>query len=257
MNVKTRWKLLLPLTVFFTSLLVCDAQDTNKPAGEARSVQVEITVLRFKPLKAERLLRGFKDLKGDLSAVVENLKADGEISILYTANRDLRLEDKAKAKFDALETRPIVIIGKPGAPIPPATAYGVKLEVTPRPGSGDKFGLNWEGEVSWSPEIVDRWQGEKFLSFAGGAVSALGKSGLLGKDVSQNVDVGLNLAQLFNPKGKPTENEIYELPVNKTVSFSGSRNCTSGQLIINATTAEMGNKEAQTILLLLNPTVLQ
>ena len=253
---KSRWQTPLLLTGLFTSALVCAAQDTNKPSAEARTVQLEVTVLRFKPLKAERLLKGFKDLKGDLPAIVENLKADGEISILYTANRDLRLEDKAKARFDALETRPVVIIGKVGAPIPPATAYGVKLEVTPRPGGGERFGLNWEGEVSWSPEIVDRWQGEKFMNFASGTVSALGKSGLLGKDVSQNVDMGLNLAQLFNPKGKPTENEIYELPVHKTVSFTGSRNCTSGQLIINATTAEMGNKEAQTILLLLNPTVI-
>lgn len=252
---KSCWKPLLLLTVLFASALVCPAQDTNKPAAEARTVQLEITVLRFKPQKAERLLRGFKDLKGDLAAVVDSLKADGDVSILYTANRDLRLEDKAKAKFDALETRPIVIIGKPGAPIPPATAYGVKLEVTPRPSAGERFGLNWEGEVSWSPEIVDKWQGEKFLSFASGAVGALGKSGLLGKEASQNAEIGLNLAQMFNPKGKPTENEIYELPVNKTVSFTGSRNCTSGQLIINATTAEMGNKEAQTILLILNPTV--
>lgn len=229
------------------------AQDTNKPV---RAVTLEVALLRFKPVKAERILRGFKDLKGNLASVVETLRLDGEISILYSASRDLRLEDKAKAKFDALETRPIVIIGKPGAPVPPVTAYGVKLEITAKTGAGERFGLGWEGDICWSPEIVDRWQGEKFLSFAGSAVSALNKAGVLGKDTSKDADIGLGLAQLFNPKGKVADNEIYELPVNKTVSFSSSRNCQSGDLIINATTAEMGNKEAQTILLLILPTVI-
>ncbi|MEN9572944.1 MAG: hypothetical protein RL514_799 [Verrucomicrobiota bacterium] len=225
------------------------------PSPAVRSISVEVSVLRFKPLKAERLVQGFKGLGTDLKSFVEALKNEGEISVLYNATRDLRLEEKAEAKFDALENRPIVIIGKPGAPLPPITQLGVNLKVSTRPADGERFGLAWDGSISWSPEMLTRWQGEKFLSFAGAAVSTLKTAGVIKGDDSKNADIGLGLAQLFNPKGKPTENEIYELPVNKTIALSGSRNCKSSDLIVNATTAEMGSKEAQTILLLLQPTV--
>ena len=225
------------------------------PVAAVRSVSVEVTVLRFKPVKAERLVQGFKGLGTDLKSVVDALKNDGEVSILYNATRDLRLEDKVETKFDALETRPIVIIGKPGAPLPPVTQLGVTLKVSTRPADADRIGLSWEGSISWTPEMLSHWQGEKFLSFAGAAVSTLKTAGLIKGEESKNADIGLGLAQLFNPKGKPTENEIYELPVNKTIALSGSRNCKNADLIINATTAEMGSKEAQTILLILQPTL--
>lgn len=225
------------------------------PASPVRSISIEVSVLRFKPLKAERLVQGFKGLGTDLKSLVEALKSDGEISVLYNATRDLRLEDKAEAKFDALENRPVIIIGKPGAPLPPVTQLGVNFKVAARPADGERFGLAWEGSISWSPEMLTRWQGEKFLSFAGAAVSTLKTAGVLKGEDGKSADFGLGLAQLFNPKGKPTENEIYELPVNKTITLSGSRNCKSADLIINATTAEMGSKEAETILLLLLPTL--
>ncbi|MEQ2006340.1 MAG: hypothetical protein ABMA26_06050 [Limisphaerales bacterium] len=223
------------------------------PVATVRSISVEVSVLRFKPIKAERLVQGFKGLGTDLKSVVESLKNDGEISVLYNATRDMRIEDKAEAKFDALEIRPVIIIGKAGAPLPPVTQLGVNLKVSTRPADGERFGLVWEGSISWSPEMLTKWQGEKFLSFAGAAVSTLKSGGILKADDTKNADIGLGLAQLFNPKGKPTENEIYELPVNKTIALSGSRNCRSADLIINATTAEMGSKEAQTILLVLQP----
>jgi hypothetical protein len=255
MNTLNRLRLWVVTFAAISLTLSSYAQDTNKTITLSQSLSLEVTVLLFKPAKAERLMRGFKDLKGDLASVVEGLKLDGSVSILYNATRDLRLEDKARAKFDSLETRPIVIIGKPSAPIPPATAYGLKLEITARPGSSNVFGLGWEGEVTWSPEIVERWQGERFLSFASSALGTLKQAGVIGGKDAKTGDMGLELAQLFNPKGKPTENEIYELPVNKTVSFNSSRNCRDGELIINATTSEMGNKEAQTILLLITPRV--
>lgn len=243
---------LLSTVAFIMSLLAVSAADTN-PA--VRSISIEVSVLRFKPLRAERLVQGFKGLGTDLKSLVEVLKSDGEISVLYNATRDLRLEDKAEAKFDALETRPVIIIGKPGAPLPPVTQLGVNFKVSARPADGERFGLAWEGSISWSPEMLTRWQGEKFLSFAGAAVSTLKTAGVLKGEDNKNADFGLSLAQLFNPKGKPTENEIYELPVNKIITLSGSRNCKSADLIINATTAEMGSKEAETILLLLLPTL--
>lgn len=245
---------LLTVASLIMSLLAVSAAEPTAPA-QVRSIGLEVSVIRFKPLKAERIVQGFKGLGSDLKSLVDALKADGEVSVLYSATRDLRLEDKADAKFDALETRPVVIIGKPGVPLPPATQLGVSLKVSARPADGDRFGLAWDGSITWSPEMLNRWQGEKFLSFVSAAAGVAKTAGVLKGDDAKNADIGLGLAQLFNPKGKPMENEIYELPVNKTISLSGSRNCKSAELIINATTAEMGSKEAQTLLLLLVPTL--
>ena len=216
-------------------------------------------MIRFKPNSAERILRGFKDVNGNLAAAVDSLKTDGAVSILYSGTRDLRLEDKAKTKFDALETKPIVLIGKPGAPIPPVTSYGLALEISAKLVDAGRIGLSWDGSMTWSPDVVDEWKGEKFLSFLGSAAGVAKKASSLtgseGKEVNSGVDIGLSFAQLFNPKGGPTDSQIYEMPVNKTISLSSSRNCKGGELIVNATTSEMGNKEAQTILLLIWPTI--
>ncbi len=224
-----------------------------------RTLFIEVAVLRFKPNSAERILRGFKDLSGTLPAVVDTLKSDGAVSILYSGNREIRLEEKGKARFDALETRPVILVGKPGAPVPPVTAYGLSLEISTSAVAAERVGLGWEGSITWSPEIVDSWKGERFLNFLNSATDlakkATAATGAESKEMNSGVDIGLSFAQLFNPKGGPAENQIYELPVNKTISLSSSRFCNSGELIVNATTAEMGNKEAQTILLLIWPTI--
>lgn len=239
------------------------AKPVTAPAGTAlgKTLTLEVSVVRFKPMAAERILQGFKNLNGNLQSIIEQLRADGEASVLYTGTRDIRLEEKSRAKFDALETKPVVLIGKPNAPVPPATSYGLSLEVTTRSIEADRFGLGWEGTMTWSPEVVDAWKGEKFLNFMSGAANVAKKATALaggGKDdktLGGAADIGLSFAQLFNPKGATQESQIYELPVNKTVSFISSRNCKSGELLINATTAEMGSKEAQTILLLIWPTL--
>jgi hypothetical protein len=231
-------------------------------AKQPRTLSLEVAVLRFKPAKAERILQGFKNLSGNLNSVVDSLKADGAVSVLYSGSRDIRLEEKCKAKFDALENRPVMIVGKPANGIPPVTAYGLALEISINSIGEDRFGLGWEGNVSWSPEVVDSWKGEKFMSFMTGAASiAKTASSLAGgtdnKTIDSGADIGLGFAKLFNPNGSQADNQIYELPVNKTVTLTCSRNCRSGELIINPTTAEMGSKEAQTILLLTWPTIAQ
>jgi hypothetical protein len=249
--------LVCALPVFGEDAKPATAPPAPATAGPVKTLALEVAVVRFKPVKAERLLVGFKDLSGNLPAVIDHLKMEGAVSVLYTGNREVRLEEKSKAKFDALETRPVVLIGKAGAPIPPVTAYGLTLEVTMRGVEPERFALGWEGSVTWSPEIVDAWKGEKFLNFMSGAANIAQKAGNLtgDKEVGASADIGLGFAQLFNPKGASLDNQIYELPVNKTVSLTSSRNCKSGDLIVNSTTAEMGSKEAQTILLLIWPTI--
>ena len=83
------------------------------PPGPPRTISLEVSVLRFKPLRAERILEGFKNLNGNLQRVMDVLKSEGEVTVLFSGTRDIRFEEKGKAKFDALETRPVLVIGKP------------------------------------------------------------------------------------------------------------------------------------------------
>lgn len=246
------------LTRFFSFgvlLLLFLQPFTTRAAEVPETLSLEVTVVRFKPAKATRILQGFHSMTGTSSSVISDLQKDGEVMVLYTGERTVLLETNAKAKFDALETRPTMIVGQPAANAPPITSYGLSLEIITRPFTNGVFALTWTGSISWSPEVIDRWKGDKFLSFVNSAASIAKQSGALGGDSAKmGTDIGLGFAQLFSPGGKPTPNEIYELPVNKTITFASSKTCKAGELIVNSTTAEMGSKEAQTILLLITPT---
>lgn len=251
-----------PFSTFFHVLLLVSVssfsllaqQATNEPQGH---LSIDVSLVRFKPSKPERVLKGFRDLNGTIAEVVENLKKDGVVSVLYIGSRDAKLENSQKVRFDATETRPVVLIGKPGAPVPPATMYGLTLEMTVKPQSEKKFSLAWEGSITWSPDIVDEWNGEKFLNFVSSAADLAKQTGMLKASDQKTMDsatgIGLGLAQLFTPKGGGGDSQIYELPVNKTIGLSSSRIGKSGELFVSATTSEMGTKETQTILLLVYP----
>ena len=104
-----------------------------------RNLALELTVIRFKPESKEQVLRDFP-LTGDASNVVEQLRGLGRsVDVVYRGTRDVVVEPKSTAKFDATETRPVILVGKPGAPVPPATVYGLTLQVTVRPAGEDAF----------------------------------------------------------------------------------------------------------------------
>ncbi|MBM3879974.1 MAG: hypothetical protein FJ387_09680 [Verrucomicrobia bacterium] len=232
----------------------------SAPAGGDQTLELEVSVIRFKPDSKERVLQSFA-LQGSASNVVEQLKGMAKsVDVLYRGTRQVILEDKSKALFDATETRPVVLLGQPGAPVPPATVYGLKLEVSVRPGAGDRFALFWEGSLTWSPELMDRRAAyQNTLQFLGKAASVAQQAGnLTGGDtrtsIHQAADIGLTLAQLFGGE-KAGGGAVYELPVVKVLGLTGSRYCRSGEVIVNTTAAEAGTKEAQSIVVLLHPTL--
>lgn len=221
-----------------------------------KNLSLEVTVIRFKPDTKERVLQDF-NFTGGASAAVESLRAVGKsVDVVYRGTREVALEPKSTAKFDATETRPVVLVGKPGVPAPPATVYGLTLQITARPAGEDGFVLAWEGNLVWSPELMDRRGGlQNTMQFIGkAAAAAQGASQLAGDSsgtVKQAADIGLAVAELF--KDKAGDSGIYELPVLKTVALNGSRSGKSGQLIVTTTAAEAGMKEPQMVFFLINP----
>ncbi len=221
-----------------------------------RNLALELTVIRFKPESKEQVLRDFP-LTGDASNVVEQLRGLGRsVDVVYRGTRDVVVEPKSTAKFDATETRPVILVGKPGAPVPPATVYGLTLQVTVRPAGDDAFVLAWEGNLNWSPDLMDRRIGmQNTFQFIGKAANVAQSASQLAGDssgtVKQAADIGLAVAEMF--RNGNVDSSIYELPVLKTVSLNGSRACRSGQLIVSTTAAEAGVKEPQVLFFLLAP----
>ncbi len=229
------------------------------PAGPVvapPNLALELTVIRFKPESKEQVLQDLR-LSGSSANIVETLRGMGRsVDLVYRGTRELVLEAKSMAKFDATETRPIILLGKPGVPVPPATVYGLTMQVTVRPTTDDRFVLAWDGGLNWSPDLMDRRGGmqntmQYFGKAAAVAQSASEVAGQAGGAVKGGADIGLAVAELF--RSGNADSSIYELPVLKTVSFTGSRACRSGQLIVSTTAAEAGVKEPQIILFLLTP----
>jgi hypothetical protein len=224
-----------------------------------KSLAVGVTVIRFKPAQPERVMQ-IVELPRGASNVVEFLRDQGSVvDVLYRGTREMLLEPNSHVKFDATETRPVVLVGQPGAPVPPATVYGLTLEVKVAPGAGDRFGLSWEGNLTWSPDLMDRRHGlQNVMSFVGKASSAAQSASKFVGDkaglVNQTADIGLALAQLFQAE-KPGASGIYELPVVKTVALSSGRYCRSGEMVVISTAAEAGTREPQIIYLIIEPVV--
>lgn len=233
------------------------AQNATPP----RNLALELTLVRFKPDSKEQVLQDFR-LTGGASNAVEVLrKAGRSVDVLYRGTRDLVVEPKATAKFDATETRPVLLMGAPGAPMPPATLYGLTMTVSVQPAAGETFVLSWEGTLNWSPEMMDRRVGlQNTMQFIGKAASAAQSASQFAGDsqgmVRQAADIGLAVAEMFKP---PTsaDSHIFELPVLKTFAIQGSRACRGTQMIVNTTAAEAGVKEPQVIYLLLDTRVVE
>lgn len=231
-----------------------------------RNLTLHLALLRFQPKDKLDLIRPFKNLlegqvkpaeltaKG-MNAVIDGLSSHGIVDVLHRSERAMVLGGEGKAKFDAIEERPFVLIGNKDM-LPPATKFGLSLELTGKPVDSDQFSLAWNGTLKWSPELIDRWSlnTEKFLSFTTGAAKLA--QNLTGKSDQNPLDIGLSVVQLFNPNSSaPAAGQIYELPVVKEIAFQSSRLSKNNELIFNSTVSEVGGRPAQAVVLVILPSL--
>ncbi len=240
-------------------LATCGATRAADPTnGVPRNLALELTVIRFKPESKDQVLQDF-NLSGSSANVVEILRGLGRsVDVVYRGTREVALEPNAMARFDATETRPVILVGKPGVPVPPAAVYGLTLQVTVRPVGEEAFILAWDGSLNWSPDLMDRRTGmQNTFQFLGKAANLAQSASQFAGDsqgaVRGGADIGFAVAELF--KGGNMDSSIYELPVLKTVGLNGSRVCRDGQLIVSTTAAEAGVKEPQILFFVLAPHV--
>jgi len=225
-----------------------------------RSVDFGLTIIRFKPADREMILEDLKLPKG-ASNTVEFLRSKARVvDVIYRGSRSVMLAGSNTIRFDAMENRPVVLVGKVGQPLPPATAYGLTLQVTVQPAAGDLFALTLDGQLVWSPDLIDRRiQFNEVMSFLGKTANAAQNiSGQLKPGESdtlrQATGIGLAVAELFKPD-KTGDTSIYELPVTKTVALNSSRFCRSGDMVVISTASEASVNTPQVLLLVLEATV--
>lgn len=219
------------------------------------NLSLELTVIRFKPESKEQILQDFKFPAGSSNAVESLRKIGSSVDVLYRGTRDLAIYTNSLAKFDATETRPVLLMGAPSVPMPPATLYGLTLQVAHKGSTPNGIILGWEGTLTWSPELMDRRFGvQNSMQFIGKAAKVADSASKVAGDaqgtVKQAAEIGLAVAELF--KGPSADQQIYELPVVKNFSLHGSRVCKPGQTIVTTTAAEAGVKEPQIIFFLLD-----
>jgi hypothetical protein len=230
-----------------------------------RNLSLHLALLRFQPTDKMDLVRPFKGLiegvKSDdlktkgLNAVIETLSSHGVVDVLHRSERGVVLGGEGRAKFDAMEERPFVLIGNKDM-LPPATKFGLSLELNAKPVDAEQFAINWNGTLKWSPELIDRWSlnSERFLSFTTGAAKLAQNLTAGAKGGKDPVDIGLSVVQLFKPTdNQPVAGQIYELPVVKEIAFQSSRVCKNGELIFNSTVSEVGGRPAQAVVLVIWP----
>lgn len=220
-----------------------------------RNLSLELTIIRFKPESKEQILQDFKLPNGSSNAVETLKKLGSTVDVLYRGTRELAVFTNSVAKFDATETRPVLLLGAPAAPMAPATVYGLTLQVSLRGMADDSVVLGWDGTLTWSPELMDRRVGlQNSMQFLGKAAHvAESASKLAGESqgtVKQAAEIGLAVAELF--RSQTADLQIYELPVVKNFSLHGSKYCKTGQMIVTTTAAEAGVKEPQIIFFLLD-----
>jgi hypothetical protein len=262
-------KTLIRSTLVLSLLLAFKAHADNAPLVQAaaagpQNLGLHIALLRFEPSAKTNLVRPFKKMlegqvqtsmlqeKG-LNHVIELMSNFGTVDVLHRADRDVVIAADSRVKFDALEERPVVVVGKKDL-LPPSTKFGLSLEVTAKPIDAHRFSLSWNGSLRWSPQLIDRWKfnPQKFLSFAGSAAQAANT--LMAKEDKDPLEIGLSIAQLFKTdNAAPGDGQIYELPVVKEISFQSSRVCWDNDLILNSTVSEVGGRPAQAIVLVIWP----
>lgn len=229
-----------------------------------QNLGLHVALLRFAPNDKNNLVKPFKKwfegaveadkLRTDgLNYVIDVLTGYGVVDVLHRSDRDVVLAPDAKVRFDALEERPVVLLGNKDA-LPPAPKFGLTLEVTTKPVDANKFTLSWAGSLKWSPQLIDRWQfnREQFLSFA--AKGAAVAKTVMDKDHRDPLDIGLKVGELFSGRDTgPAAGQLWELPVVKEVAFTSSRLCHDQELIMNSTVSEVGGRPAQAIILVMLP----
>ena len=190
----------LPAQVTFIDAGTLADTAATAPARE-RPVRLTVAVLRFLPQSRAGRYVGLLPTNGPLTQVVAALGKQGQVNLLYLGDRDLAGATNAAACFDSAERRPAFSLHAAANASLTNRQFGLHLRVAARPAAGGRAELEWDGQFSWSPDLIDGWAGEKYLLF-GMRVASVLKPGSVYSDDDDDEGRGINIGGLFKKKPK-------------------------------------------------------
>jgi hypothetical protein len=167
--------------------------------------EVELAVVRYVPGKKAN---DYISLDGtqNLPKLIEALGKNGQVNILYHGNRSFyAISNDYAARFDSLDRRPAFSMDPKLNGTLTNRQFGMQLEVRGMALTNGLVVMAWNGQFSWSSELLDLWAGEKFLMF-GMRVAKLINPAMVYDTYDENEDEepaqGVNLRSLFKKKEK-------------------------------------------------------
>lgn len=203
---------------------------------------LSVVVIRFLPKGKKARYTEALPTNSSLPQIVEYLGKNGQVNLLFYGERDLTGPTNATVRFNSTERRPAFSLDAATNQSLTNREFGLRMEITAHSTAEQKIQLDWKGNFSWSPNLIDSWAGEKYLLF-GMRVAKLIKPGSVYSedDDSDEGGQGINIGGLFKRKPKETKEakaspDISFITIERRdIELKGRSTVAPGELIVSVT----------------------
>jgi hypothetical protein len=257
---------LLPAHLFAEVIFInADTLSSNAvPPVFGNPFSVSVALLHFVPKDKSATLDDKLPLNNGMAGVVKTLAAEGKVNLLYVGTHSQNWMANEASLFDSLERRPAFSLVPDAESLYTNRQFGLHLQVRARPETNQQIHLEWEGNFSWSDDLIKFWSADKFLTF-GMSVAKILKPGAVftegGEDDEEQS--GINLRSLFGKKKKEKkEDEETNTPTNNVsfldvdfqqVALDGKQDLPLGEVTVLSYKSDMAKDSDEMIYLLLQP----
>jgi hypothetical protein len=203
-------------------------------------VHLTVAVIRFLPQGKAARQPAPIPTNSTMPKIVETLGKRGQVNLLFFGERDLSGPSNAVVRINSTERRPAFSLDADTNQVLTNREFGLHLEISAHNTPDQRLLLDWNGNFSWSPDLMNTWAGEKYLLF-GMKVAGLIKPGSVYSDEDdEDAGQGINIGGLFKRKPKKTEAkappDLSFLAVERRATdLKGRYVVTCEELIISAT----------------------
>ncbi len=228
-------------------------------------LSVNTALVRFVP-KGNKFM-GTLPSDQTISDVLKALGKEGKVNLLYLGTRFFDRQLTQTAKFDAVEERPSFSLVTGKETTLTNRQFGLKLDLRAKWEINGAIQLEWDGNFSWSNELLNLWVGDKYLMF-GMSVAKILKPGLLftegGEDEDEPEQTGVNLRALFGKKKEVKKEEPVSATITnvsfldtdfQSIALIGKQQVQSGEIAILEYPGRAGGESGEKIFLLLQPII--
>ncbi len=232
------------------------------------SLELHLAVLRFVPTAKAADWQKQLGAASSLAQVIDGLGRQGQVNLLYLGDRDSDWTTNTLAFFQAQDARPAFSLDEEVNDTLTNRQFGLTLRVQARPAAAQQVELEWEGNFSWSPDLIDRWAGDKYLLF-GMRLAKLLKPGMVYEEGDAGDEdsnsTGVNLRTLFRKK-KPAEKKpetvkahealsgnSFILAEREEVPLRGQQTLANQRLAIQTVPVSASAEDSEVIVLVLRP----